>query len=211
MRLLFVPILTWLVSFSAFGQVHTASVSAPRSINAGGVVNAASYTAPVAPGSVASAFGIYAVTGSMGAGVLPLPTSLLGLSLLFGGGTNAPLFFVDGTEVNFQVPWELAGQTSATLAASINGVSTTAQTVSLAAYAPGIFTLNTSGSGPGAILDSNYQLLDSANPAIPGSTYILIYCTGLGPVSNTALYLTRPPAERPRPQHPTRRPRRLPL
>jgi uncharacterized protein (TIGR03437 family) len=185
MRLLFIPILTWLVSYSAFGQVHTVSIPAPRSVNAGGVVNSANYTAPVAPGSIASAFGTYAVTGSMSAAVLPLPTSILGLSLLFGGSTKAPLFFVDGTQVNFQAPWELAGQTSATLAASINGASTTAQTVRLAAYAPGIFTLNTAGSGPGAILDSNYQLLDSTNAAIPGSTYILIYCTGLGPVSNT--------------------------
>jgi uncharacterized protein (TIGR03437 family) len=185
MRLLFVPILTWLVSYSAFGQVHTVSVSAPRSINAGGVVNAASYAAPVAPGSIASAFGTYAVTGSMQSGVLPLPTSLSGLSLVFGGGTQAPLFFVDGTQVNFQVPWELAGQSSVSLAASVNGRSTAAQTVRVATYAPGIFTLNTAGTGPGAILDSNYQLLDSTNAAIPGSTYILIYCTGLGPVSNT--------------------------
>ena len=83
------------------------------------------------------------------------------------------------------MPWELAGQSTVTVSSTVNGQGSNAQTISLAKYAPGIFSLDASGSGAGAVLDSSYQLLDSANSAVPGVTYILIYCTGLGPVSNT--------------------------
>jgi hypothetical protein len=43
--------------------------------------------------------------------------------------------------------------------------------------------MNSQGTGPGAILDSSYHLVDSSNPATAGTTTILIYCTGLGAVS----------------------------
>jgi uncharacterized protein (TIGR03437 family) len=56
--------------------------------------------------------------------------------------------------------------------------------VNLAKYAPGIFAVNGGGTGQGAILDSNYHLVDETNPATAGSTIVQIYCTGLGPVTN---------------------------
>jgi uncharacterized protein (TIGR03437 family) len=56
--------------------------------------------------------------------------------------------------------------------------------VNLAGFAPAIFTMNSQGTGQGAILDSSYHLVDSSNPATDGTTTILIYCTGLGPVTN---------------------------
>jgi uncharacterized protein (TIGR03437 family) len=65
----------------------------------------------------------------------------------------------------------------------LNGTAGAAQTVNVAAFAPAIFTTNAQGTGAGAIQDSSYRLVDSANPAIAGTTYILIYCTGLGAVS----------------------------
>ncbi|MGC9948267.1 MAG: hypothetical protein ABSF64_18025 [Bryobacteraceae bacterium] len=180
MRLLFVSILMSVVSI-VFGQTPPSSAS-PRQINAGGVVNAAGYTAPVAPGSIASAFGTYALSSTSVAGGVPLPTNLLGLSLQFGNNTQAPLFYVSGSQVNFQVPWEMTGTSSTTLAAVLNGQSSTAQTVSLAPFAPGIFSMNAGGTGPGAILDSTYHVVNASNPAVAGTTYLLVYCTGLGPV-----------------------------
>ena len=101
----------------------------------------------------------------------------------FGGGTEAPLFFVSGGQVNFQVPWELSGQSQATLAATLDYAAGAAQTVNLAPVAPAIFSTNAAGTGQGAILDTSYRLVDSTNPAAPGS-FVLIYCTGLGAVSN---------------------------
>jgi uncharacterized protein (TIGR03437 family) len=169
------------------GVLSFVAVLAPAfgqpSVNAGGVVNDASYTAPVAPGSVAAAFGSFAVS-PLGSSGTPLSTDLEGLSLVFGAGGNAPLFFVSSQQVNLQVPWELAGQTQTTITASLNGVDSTPQTVTLAPFAPGIFSTNAQGTGQGAIINTAYQLVDTAHPAIPGSTYIMIYCTGLGAVTN---------------------------
>jgi len=148
-----------------------------------GVVNGASYTMPVVPGSIADVFGTFFLTSSSGATSLPLETSLQNLSFQFSGGTEAPLFYVSGPQADFQVPWELAVQTTATLAATLNGQTGATQTVNVAPFAPAIFTLNSQGTGAGVILDASYQQLSSVNQAIPGTTYILIYCTGLGAVS----------------------------
>jgi uncharacterized protein (TIGR03437 family) len=163
-------------------------------INAGGVVNAASFTAPVAPGSIASAFGDFLISLPLAAAQSPLPSEISGLSLQFGGGTQAPLFFASGTQVNFQVPWELSGQ-SVTLTATVDGQTGAAQTIPFAPFAPAIFTINAQGSGPGAILDASYQLVNSSNPATAGSV-ISIFCTGLGQVTN------QPPTGSPAPLSP---------
>jgi hypothetical protein len=58
--------------------------------------------APVAPGSIAAAFGVFPLS----APVIDTkwPTSISGLSLQFGDGKLAPLFFASGGQVNFQVP-----------------------------------------------------------------------------------------------------------
>ncbi|HLY18324.1 MAG TPA: choice-of-anchor tandem repeat GloVer-containing protein [Bryobacteraceae bacterium] len=172
--------------FNGCGTVFEITTAGPPvpSINSGGVVNAASYTAPVVPGSIAAAFGNFLLGSPSGAQSIPLPTDLSGLSLAFGNGVDAPLFFASGLQVNFQVPWELAGQTQASVTASIGGQTSSPQTVNLAPFAPAIFSINSAGTGQGAVLDTSYRLVDASNPAIPGSTYIQIYCTGLGPVSN---------------------------
>jgi uncharacterized protein (TIGR03437 family) len=168
-------------------------------INAGGVVNGASYTAPVTPGSIAAIFGNFSLTSTSIDTDLPLDTSLQNLSFQFSGGTQAPLYFVSGGQVNLQVPWELAGESTATIAATLNGQAGAAQAVKLATFAPAIFTMNAQGTGPGAILDSSYHLVDSSNPATAGTTYILIYCTGLGAVS-----ANQPAAGAPAPSDPTK-------
>ena len=153
-------------------------------IGNGGVVNAASYSAQVAPGSIAAVFGTFFLTSPLVDTSLPLETSLQNLSLQFTGGAAAPLYYVSGTQVNLQVPWELTGDTTASLTATLNGMTGAAQSVTVAPVAPAIFTTNSQGTGQGAIQDASYHLVDSSNPATSGSTTILIYCTGLGPVTN---------------------------
>jgi uncharacterized protein (TIGR03437 family) len=163
-------------------RMLTPQVQAPT-IGAGGVVNDASYTAPVAPGSIAAVFGSFSLPSSSTETNLPLATSVQNLSLQFSGGFDAPIYYASSGQVNIQVPWELSAPSTATLAATWYGAAGTAQNVTVALYAPAIFTMNAQGTGSGAILDSTYHLVDSSNPAIPGTTYILIYCTGLGAVS----------------------------
>jgi uncharacterized protein (TIGR03437 family) len=157
-------------------------VAAPV-VYAGGVTNAASFATLVAPGSIAAAFGAFPLAAPLADTNTPLSTNLLGLSLQFGGGTQAPLFSVSAGEVTLQVPWELVGQSETTLAATLNGQTGPTQVLNLAPFAPGIFAANGEGSGQGEILDSSYFLVDSSNPATAGST-VFIYCTGLGPVTN---------------------------
>jgi uncharacterized protein (TIGR03437 family) len=102
----------------------------------------------------------------------------------FGNGIAAPLFAVSSGQVNLQVPWELAGQSKASVTVTVNGQTSAPQALNLAPTAPGIFTMNAQGTGQGAVLDTLYRLVDVSNPAVAGNTVIQIYCTGLGAVSN---------------------------
>jgi uncharacterized protein (TIGR03437 family) len=165
-------------------------------IGTGGVVNGASYTAPVAPGSIAAIFGNFLLAAPLSVSSFPIPTSLGGLSFQFGAGFLAPLFYANFGQVNAQIPWELASQSQATIIAAINGQTSAPQMVNLATYAPGIFALNGGGTGQGAILDANNLLVDSTNPATAGQTVVQIFCTGLGPVTN------QPATGRPAPSNP---------
>src|SRR5690606_34668578 len=75
------------------------------------VVNGAGYqTAPLAAGSIASAFAIAIGNATVTASETPLPTELGGVSIriVTSGGTElaAPLYFVSQLQANFQVPTE---------------------------------------------------------------------------------------------------------
>jgi uncharacterized protein (TIGR03437 family) len=117
----------------------------------------------------------------------------------FVGVYPAPLFGVSSNQANVQIPWELAGLTTATLAPSSNSQAGMPQALSLAPFAPGIFTATADGVGQGVIVDGSYRLFDSSQPAIAGSSVAIIYCTGLGPVTNQpvtgAVSPTNPPAQ----------------
>ena len=154
----------------------------PPTIASGGVQNSASFApAPVAPGSIATIYGGFGLSSPVQSSGTPLPTALTGLSIQLQSGISAPLFYASAGVVNIQVPWELAGQSSVPFRAVLNGSSGPNQTLLLAPFAPGIFTVSTNGQG--AIVDSSGQLVGSNNPARAGSS-IQIYCTGLGLVTN---------------------------
>ena len=169
-----------------FRSTQDAFVPAP-SINVGGVVNSANNAggAPLAPGSLATAYGNFLLTAGASATGTPLPTSLSGLSIQFGANLPAPLFYAGAGQVNLQVPWEVAGQTQVALAATLDGQTGAAQMVNLAPYSPGIFSANSQGTGQGDIFDLSYRLVDSTNPAIAGSAIVQVYAAGLGAVTNT--------------------------
>jgi uncharacterized protein (TIGR03437 family) len=158
------------------------AVPSGPSIQPGGIVDAASYGATLAPGSIAAVFGSFGVTGS--AQNLPLPTMISGLSMQFLGAYAAPFFAVSSNQANVQIPWELAGMTTATLAATSNNQAGAPQALNLATFAPGIFTTTADGAGQGVIVDGSYRVLDASHPATAGSSVATIYCTGLGPVIN---------------------------
>ena len=146
----------------------------------GGVVNAASFTANVSPGSLATVFGSdFVGSGQLGGATLPLPFSLGGV-VVSVNGKPAPVLFVDSTQVNFQIPWETAPG-SATITVSSNGVTSASVNASVLAAAPGLFVIGTR-----AIVQNfpDFSLNGSGNPAKAGST-IIAYFTGAGAVSPT--------------------------
>jgi uncharacterized protein (TIGR03437 family) len=160
------------------------------SFSAAGVTNGASFAPGIAPGSIATLFGTNltgSLSGTLLAGSLPLPLELGGTSLTVNG-IPAPLFAianVNGQEqINFQVPWELAGLLQATIVVTHNGVSSAPVVVDLLPAAPGIFTLDgvravmLHGSGP-----ERDTLVTDSSPARPNEI-VTIFATGLGPVTN---------------------------
>lgn len=154
------------------------------------VVNGASFAGGgIAPGEIATIFGAN-LTASAGINLtsgLPLPTKFLNVQVLVNGSA-APLFAIDNVngqqQINFQVPWEVAGKANATIAVVNNGVSSAGVAVPVLAAQPGIISYNAAAGNFGVILHANYQLADAAHPAAAGEV-VLIYCTGLGAVSST--------------------------
>lgn len=138
------------------------------------VVNAASYTSQISPGSLATLFGTH-LASALNTASAPLPTSLAGVSISVNGRL-APILAVTSNQVNFQVPWEtLPG--NAEVKVSVNGIAANTLTSTVLAAAPGIFV---DASGRAIAQNPDYSLLTATNPAKPGST-IIAYLTGSGP------------------------------
>ena len=159
-------------------------------INPGGVLNAASLAAgaAVSPGSIVTVQGSFPGLSPASVSTSPLPTALGLLQMRFDTQVSAPLFFISDNQVNIQVPWELGGKTKSSLTAGFYTafVFTMSQpeTVTIAPFAPGLFSVNGLGTGQGSILNAAFEVVDTHNPAVAGSTMLRIYCTGLGAVTN---------------------------
>jgi uncharacterized protein (TIGR03437 family) len=170
-------------------QAGTGGTSAAPAIAASGVVNGASFVSGgVVPGEIATIFGsnLTSATGINLAAALPLASQLLSIQVLLNG-IAAPIFAVDNVngqqQINFQVPYEIAGETAATLQV-INDAFVPGNILSIPVLGvqPGIFGYSSGAVTYGAILHANYQLAGINNPARANET-VLIYCTGLGAVS----------------------------
>lgn len=167
------------------GILNTAPPGRPT-INKGGILNNASYTASVAPGSIAAIFGNDLTNGAVCLstdGCIPrfvagkMGTSMGGTSVTVNG-IPAPVFYATPTQLGVQIPAEATGST-ASIAINADGLTSAPETVTLDAAAPGVFSMTGDGKGPGAITHANGALVTPANPAARGETLVL-YATGLG-------------------------------
>ncbi|MBI3427881.1 MAG: carboxypeptidase regulatory-like domain-containing protein [Acidobacteria bacterium] len=117
------------------------------------VVSAANFSAKVAAESIVSAFGTVLATSRVTATSAPLPTSLGGTTVRLRDNTgvmrDAPLFFVSPTQLNFQMPPGLQ-YGNVTITITNGSGQTSAGSLVLERIAPGLFTANGNGAGPGA-------------------------------------------------------------
>jgi len=148
-----------------------------------GIKQGASYSdGSAAAGTILSMFGTNLATSTQAAQGLPLPTQLAGAQVKVNGNA-APLFYVSASQINFQLPTEVTGS-SVTVIPSVNSLDGTPVTVPLVASVPGLFSISSDGTGPGAILKPDFTVVSSSNPAARGSV-VLIYGTGFGATTPT--------------------------
>jgi len=166
-------------------------------INPGGVVNAASYvTTPdetgtvgkgLSGGSIVSIFGSHLAATTETAVSVPLPAGLGGASVAVSG-IAAPLLYVSPDQINFQMPSPWLNYPVPRMESIV--VSTAAGTSDPYLLdwggAPGIFSLDGSGCGPGAVLNlqGTASVNSPTNSVSPGEV-ISVYGTGAGYVYNS--------------------------
>jgi uncharacterized protein (TIGR03437 family) len=179
-------------------RLISANLTAPPSVPANAVLNAASFATDVAvaPGAIVAIFGSNLAVGSMPATQSPLPIELDQTSVTFNG-VAAPLFYVSPGQINAQVPFSIpSGSVSVQVS---RGTSTsTAEMVNIASASPGIFIVNQANQ-TGAIVHLSGTVVTTSAPAVAGE-YLSIYCTGLGPLNMAVQSGTAGPTTAPLPQ-----------
>lgn len=141
-------------------------------ILSGGVGNGFSYKAQLSPGAAAVVYGT-GFAASVISATTPLPTNLGGVAVTVNG-ENAPIYYVNGNQVNFQVPWDAALGT-ASIVVTVNAGSSNTVTVPMVSAGPGLYPLVQNYP--------DYSTNSTTNPVAAGGT-IIAYATGSGPVSS---------------------------
>ncbi len=94
-------------------------------------------------------------------------------------GIPAPLTYVSTSQINAVVPYGIIGLINPSAQINFQGQLSNSFALQSAPTVPALFTLNASGTGPGAILNQDGTVNTPANPAAKGS-YIVLYATGEG-------------------------------
>jgi len=201
------------IQMSYLGDANFAPSSTAVTILVAGalaVVSAADGATSVAPGSIVSLYGANFSSATTPAASVPLLTTLAGVQVTItdseGTHSAAPLYLVSPNLINAVVPQVALGV--ATLQVLSFGVTQAAGTLSVAATAPALFSANANGAGVagatlltfGASGSTSSQLVFSCEAAAgscvatpldlsdaSGQYYLVLYGTGLGGASATAL------------------------
>jgi uncharacterized protein (TIGR03437 family) len=96
-------------------------------------------------------------------------------------GVPAPVLFARQDQVNTVAPYFLFGRTTTRIQIEYRGQRNDAAEYRVVDAAPGIFTQDATGRGPGAILNQNNTVNTTTNPARRGEV-IVIYASGEGQV-----------------------------
>ena len=146
------------------------------------VANAANYSSgAVSPGENIVIFGTGVGPAVLIKAVVVSNTfpSLVGATRVLFDGTAAPIIYASATQTSVMVPYGVAGRTTTAIVVEYSGVQSTTLNYSVVATAPGVYTLNAQGTGPGAILNQDGTVNGAAAPEKRGNV-IAIYMTGEG-------------------------------
>jgi uncharacterized protein (TIGR03437 family) len=163
---------------STGGAVNVQANTGSR-LQRAGVLSAASLVAgPVAPGEIVTLIGSSIGPDSAVQAISPNDVVLGRTSVLFDG-YFAPLLYAARNQINAVVPYEVAGQANTRVSITSGGQLIADVPLAVAAAAPAIFTLDSSGVGPGGILNQDTTVNSNSNPAARGSVVVL-FATGAG-------------------------------
>ena len=166
--------------YSSQPQTFTLAVSGGSSlVSISAIVNSASFAGgAIAPGELVSITGaMLGPSGGLPFATNPIATKLGGTQVSFGAW-QAPILYSSATQINAVVPWNVAGQSQVTVVVQ-SAAGSTSLNVAVASAAPGVFTQNSTGSGPALALNQDDSVNGPNNPAAPGS-YVSLYFTGGG-------------------------------
>jgi len=167
-------------------------MSAPRTVTAmlnpvpfvmaGGVVNGAAVTpqALVAPGSVVSVFGVNLGQTTAAGPSNPMAQTLGGVTVMVGGQI-LPLYFVSPTQINFQLPVDLAAGPQ-TLTINSSGQPSVTAPFTVSPDAPGLFATVANDVTFGLVTHADGTSVTPDSPAQAGETLTLLG-TGFGATS----------------------------
>jgi uncharacterized protein (TIGR03437 family) len=171
------------IAFNGLGSALVRLNHGPIALPQQGVVNAASYQGgAVTPGEILALFGTGLGPAPLASGQASYPTVVdnfaAGMGVFFDG-VPAPVLFSSDQQASVVVPYEITGQASTIMQLEYLGQQSAPLTLAVADAVPGVFSINASGVGQGAILNQDLSVNGSSNPAAPGET-IVIYATGQG-------------------------------
>ena len=159
------------------------ALDTPPAMTIGCITSAASLdTAGVSPGEIVTIWGL-GIGPEGGAGAWldasgRLATNIEGTQVLFDG-VAAPLSYAGPNQVNAVVPYGVSGKSVTRVQVQYRGMQSNVVTWPVLAAHPGIFTVDSSGLGQGAILNEDTSYNSASRPAARGSI-IVLFGTGAG-------------------------------
>ena len=170
---------------ASFGYRGAKVWSAGPRFTSESVVNAASFASgPIAPGEIISIFGAglgpeTPARGVVGPETGRLPVALESVSVLLDGEPS-PLLYVGETQINAQVPYEIAGRSSVQLAVSYGSIDSPRATLAVSPARPALFLIP--GSRSAIVLNEDGRLNSASQPARLGES-VTLFGTGQGETS----------------------------
>ena len=168
------------------GTAHSSFLNPSQSIG-----NVASYAlAATPPGSVFALFGLNLATRPASAVTTTLPTTLLNTTVAINGEL-APLFYADAGQIDAQMPWDIPGNSVATVIVK-NGSSTSN---AAAVYIPATGTpgISVYGNSRAVVVNANGNVNSASDTASVGDE-VVAYFTGGGPVTAAGKLVSGSPA-----------------